>query len=141
MLDTGTGINWYEERVMLVLQGATDAALEELALLVEGAAKRNIVGNDQVDTGFMLNSVYTVSRVGVNNYADAKSNAAGQAAGRQMAPEAEFTNDHQRALVAVGAEYGIHQEMRKGYLYPALVEAAAQTGAVIHKAAKEAGLR
>lgn len=133
-------VDWYGDDVMLIIEGVTDEALEALALLIEGKAKVNIVDNDQVDTGFMLNSVYTVSRRGMHGYDAAASAAAAKSANAAMGPPATFADDTQRALVAVGAEYAIYQEMANPFLYPALEQVAAGAGAVLQTAAKKAGL-
>ncbi|MCA9941637.1 MAG: hypothetical protein KC418_23515, partial [Anaerolineales bacterium] len=60
-------LTWRKREVMLAVKDATAAGMNKLALRVESEAKQNIVANDQVDTGFMLNTVYHVSRLS-NSY-------------------------------------------------------------------------
>src|SRR3990170_51005 len=57
-------VRMYLDRVKVVLDGATEMALKALALQISARAKVNIVENNQVDTGVMLNWVFTLSKEG-----------------------------------------------------------------------------
>ena len=64
-----SGINDATRRRVL---HAADDAVTALAFQVEGQAKINVRENGQIDTGFMLNSIYTVAPEG-NTYRQAWS--------------------------------------------------------------------
>lgn len=135
----GHQVDWFEEDVFLYVEGQTARALEALAAHIDGLTKINIVQNDQVDTGFMLNSVYFATRNG-STYADdsgVQVNRAGNFVERHMAPEAPLPPAYD-ALVCVGANYAIFQEQQQPFLYPALLQAAAEAEGIIQKALKDA---
>lgn len=120
----GTRMKSYRQQVLMVVKNATDEELLGLAFQIEAQAKVNIQGNGQIDTGFMLNSVYTVGKEGASTYANTrptgsyKSRKSGANASRKRAP-ARNVPDKASAIVSVGAEYAIHQETRKTFLYTA----------------------
>lgn len=129
-------VKWYQSEVTLKLENATAEALEAAAFDIMGLAKQNIVSNDQVDTGFMVNSVYAKGP-GETNYRDA-------VAAHAFNPDADFfpeaaLSGELEAVVAVAAEYGIWQEWMKPYLYPALVKGAKNVGANLVEKTKEMG--
>ena len=131
-------VNWFEEDVILKLDNITRRGLEAVAARIDALTKLNIVANDQVDTGFMVNSVYFVSR-DQSTYLDdsgVQVNREGNFVERQMAPEAPLPTEY-TALVCVGANYAIFQELDNAFLYPALVQAAGEAGGIIEKVAKE----
>ncbi len=80
-------------------------ALYAGGLVIEGRAKVNIQARNLVDTGFLLNSVYTATR-DEGDYGQAGT-AAGE--GQEMLPRAQ--PGPEEAIVAVGADYGIYHEM------------------------------
>ena len=130
-------LNWYANDVILKLEDVTQRGLEAVADRIDGLAKINIVDNDQVDTGFMVNSVYFVTEK-ESTYLDdsgTQVNREGNFVEREMAPEADLPKDY-AALVCVGANYAIYQEMSNPFLYPALVQAASEAGGIIEKVAK-----
>ncbi len=111
--------------VMIRVKKATDEGLHALALQVEGTTKRNIVQNDQVDTGFMLNSVYVESKAG-STFGETwqrKDHAS-------MAPRPSLPAKMSVAAVIVGAVYAIFQEMTNPFLRPAADEVAGSVGGV-----------
>ena len=125
-------LTWRKREVMLAVKDATAAGMNKLALRVESEAKQNIVANDH--TGFMLNTVYHVSRLS-NSYpaTDAPGTKTGRKSGQQRevdkAPQATLPAKY-LALVAVGAEYAIYQELQRSFLYLALVQVAGDAGAI-----------
>jgi len=130
-------VNWYDEDVLLYVEGQTARAVEALAAHIDGLTKINIVQNDQVDTGFMVNSVYFATPDD-STYSDDSGthiNLAGNFVERQMAPEAPLPPEYD-ALVCVGANYAIFQEQQQPFLYPALLQAAAEADGIIEKAVK-----
>lgn len=115
----------YRPQVLMVVKDATDEELLALAFQIEAQAKVNIQGNGQIDTGFMLNSVYAAGKDGASTYqttrptGNYKSRKSGQSESRKRAP-ARKVPEKASAIVAVGAEYAIHQETRKSFLYQAM---------------------
>lgn len=138
-------INWYGDRVAARVRSAQRQFIRAVALQVEGQTKVNIAANNQVDTGFMLNSVYSVwsgasGDVAVTRYARAfassdkvvrkalskelRRKARKQwrvmaIAGRMMAP-ARLPADDMSAIVGVGASYALYQEERHSFLLAAI---------------------
>ena len=107
-------VNWYKNDVMAFVTEASEEALVALGFAIEGQAKANIVANDQVDTGFMLNSGYVIGG-DVDTYSfvdedDSKS------------PEAIPPDNG--AVVAFAADYALFQEMRNSFLYKAVDQVA-----------------
>ncbi|MCB8942544.1 MAG: hypothetical protein H6658_02090 [Ardenticatenaceae bacterium] len=135
----GGEVNFYKEECVAHFTGVSRKGLAAVAARIEGQAKINIVANDQVDTAFMLNSVYHIgvkgSSYGQANSSGQYTNKEGQQVKRQMAPEAQLPPGYD-ALVAVGANYAIFQEMMKSFLYKALVDVAAEAGGIIEAIAK-----
>ncbi len=113
---------FYTKRVLQAVQAAADDAITALAFQVEGQAKINVRENGQIDTGFMLNSIYTVAPEG-NTYRQAwqtgdYESQEGGAEHRELG--GEMPAKPHMALVVVGAEYGLFQETRNSFLYRAL---------------------
>lgn len=79
----------HKNDVLALIRNATAESLEALAKEIEAQTKANIVANDQVDTGFMLNSTFS-----------------------GLVGEGE-------AVVGVGADYAIYQEARNSFLFRA----------------------
>lgn len=105
-------------------------ALLEAAFFVEGQAKQNIVANDQIDTAFMLNSVYSVSRSGGGSFGQTRSSgrykgredksSRGQSVERSRLPTYKIIGSNPAAAVVAGAEYAIYQETdHRAFLRPA----------------------
>lgn len=127
-------------RVTLVVKDATEAGLLALAHLIEGKAKVNIQQNGQIDTGFMLNSVYGFARsesgygtaraAAESRTVSAKTGRVVKAEGR-MASEPAFPGDDALAGVHVGANYAIYQELRKSFLFRAAEEGAEEGQGVL----------
>ncbi len=113
-------VDMHLDHVMMRVEGATDDVLHAVALQVEGTAKRNIVSNDQIDTGFMLNSVYSASSEG-STFSDTWAGPPGKKAQRASLPKL-----FSAALVHVSAMYAIYQEMMEPFLRPAADEVAGQ---------------
>jgi len=130
---------WYGEELMLEVDRLTREGIEALAFVIEGYIKANILANDQVDTGFMLNTVYAVTPSGSGYTAAWQSgqytDKAGGAVPRQIAPEAALPPEYD-ALVAVGADYALFQEFQKPFIFPAFLRAAAEAEGVLKTKAK-----
>lgn len=125
----------FDEALALAIEKMTIAA----ALEIEGQAKINIQANKQVDTGFMVNSVYTASDKGVSNIpasGETHSKKEGRTVKRNAAPAEQPPENG--TLVGVAAEYALYQEVDNAFLYPAAETVANSRGAKIVEAGKEA---
>lgn len=80
------------------LPKACSQVVRKTALDAQGNIQAHIVANGQVDTSFMLNSVYAVT-----------SEGSGYHGGARALPEVAHPPDDQSASVAVAAEYAIYQ--------------------------------
>jgi len=120
---------FYTESVIARIKDATAEELAAFAFQIEAQAKVNIQENRQIDTGFMLNSVYTVSQAGSSygsaNKTGAYNNRAGSKVKRKIAPERSLPKKA-AAIVAVGADYAIYQEEKKSFLYRAAQTASSE---------------
>lgn len=130
-------VNWYAEDVVAHFTKVSERAIEAAAARVDALAKMNIVANDQVDTGFMVNSVYFATEDN-SSYMDSGglfTDKNGNRVEREMAPEATL-KDGATALVCVGANYAIFQEMANPFLYPALLAVKGEMKGIIETVAK-----
>lgn len=131
------------DHVMLRVKDATDEVLHAIALQVEGTAKRNIVDNDQVDTGFMLNSTYTESKVGstfggtwgTGTYEAKKT---GGMKDVDKAPRIQLPRAFSAAAIHVSAVYAIYQEIMNSFLRTAVEEVAGQVKGIADPVYKRA---
>lgn len=121
---------FYTESVIAKIKDATQEELSAFAFQLEGLAKVAVQENRQIDTGFMLNSIYTVTKSGSSSYG--KASRTGEYTGRdggkvkrKIAPERKVP-EKAAAIVAVGASYAIYQEEKKSFLYRAAKTAASQ---------------
>lgn len=106
-------VKLYLDHVKLTVKGAGQQALEALAFQIEGQAKIQIQENGQIDTGFLLNSVYTLTP-------RSSGFRAAHAAAKARNPKAAIVEApalNEGAAVVVGANYAIYQEVRKSFLY------------------------
>lgn len=95
--------NW--DKVAQSIRPAEKAVIRKTALDGVANVKAMIVANDQIDTGFMLNSVYFVTS-GQSTYRG----------GDKALPQVAKPGSELEAWVAVGAEYAIYQEMGTAYM-------------------------
>jgi hypothetical protein len=120
-------IRSYRPAVVATIKNATDEELAKFAFQIEAQTKVNIQRNNQIDTGFMLNSVYTVAAAGGSTYPATQptgnytSRATGRNAKRKRARQRGIPGKSS-AIVAVGAEYAVYQEIKKPFLYPAATQ-------------------
>jgi hypothetical protein len=136
MSEEGVEVKLYLDHVKVTVEKATEKVLRQLAFRITERAQMNIRTNDQIDTGFMVNSIYPVWKDG-SGYEAARSEAEGHTvSGRtgervdhsgDMAPE-EALEAEAMAGVVVGANYAIYQENIKPFLYPGAEKAAAEFG-------------
>jgi hypothetical protein len=136
----GGEVKLYLERVKIKVKDATDEALAELAFQLEGHTKANIANNNQIDTGFMMNSVYTITRrdssYGASTATGQYRDKEGNMVERKLAPEQRLPSDA-AAGVVVGASYAIYQEVRKTFLFKAAETVARQAGGTLEAKYRE----
>jgi len=140
MTDKNVEVKFYLDKVLALVDGANPEACKAIAFQVESQTKLNIRANDQIDTGFMANSVYTITKDD-SGYATAKADAENCTINRNgdtvdhtgdMAPETSMDTDA-LAGVSVGANYAIYQEVMNPFFYPAAESVSNQAGATVKK--------
>jgi hypothetical protein len=124
--------------VKLSLKNATDETLAKVAMQINAQTKVNIQLNGQIDTGFMLNSVYSITP-GNNTFGSAwqtgeyLSRKSGEQEPRTLVRQASLPAGA-KAATCVGAEYAIYQEEKHPFLFRAGQQVARQVkGATIKK--------
>jgi hypothetical protein len=125
---------FFLDHIMVRVQEAEGEILEALAHQIEGQAKANIVANDQVDTGFMLNSIYVTTESG-STHRQAEGKARAKNPSGKMATE--VTAGQGKAAVVAGAEYAIFQEAKNSFLFRAAEQVGPQVGGIVEKIGKE----
>jgi len=81
--------------------------VRKVALDCQANIQNQIRTNDQIDTGFMVNSVYVVT-----------SNSSDYKGGKNALPSIDKPKEETEALVAVAAEYAVHQNYGTVHLPP-----------------------
>lgn len=140
MADEQGRIDWRKQDVVLKVSKATDELLTQLAFQGEALAKVNVVGNDQVDTGFMLNSIYGIGPNGDHYDQTDESGTYLSEMGGQMVERVradKINLQPHEAAIAAAASYAVYQEMKQSFLYRALEELAGDLGAAVEIAARE----
>lgn len=113
-------VKWRGDDLLLLVTEGLDLSLDQIAAEGAGRTKQNIVSNGQVDTGFMLNSVYSAGPGGSNFSGGTKSSPA------QSAGSGE-------ALFGASAEYALINETRKPFVYPAAESLAGDVPGIMKK--------
>lgn len=136
----GGEVKFYLDHVLIKCAAASDRALEAAALQIEAQTKVNIQRNNQIDTGFMMNSTYVVtprmSTYDQTTPSGTEYDRFGRIVERNIAPEAPLP-DNARAAVVVGAEYAVYQEDQKPFFYPAAESVAQQIKGTAEQVFKE----
>jgi len=125
--------NW---NIRLLLEEAKKAVnMKDLAQGIADQAQANIQSNNQVDTSFMRESTYILTKEGDSTYSQTMPNGdyfgakSQRTAPREKAPQADLGDAD--AAVVVGAVYTIYNEIRDPFLYPALESAEAILAQVV----------
>lgn len=129
-------VHWDKDGVIDQLRQLGREAIARIAFFVEAEAKVNITQNDQIDTGFMLNSVYATTQE-ESGHAQARTDAKKQNPEGIMADEPPIGDAD--ALVAVGASYAIYQEAAIPFLFPAVQRGIDQAKRLIEEAGSSPG--
>jgi len=117
-------VDWYADDLLLRVDHATDEFLTKLAFKGEGYAKIKVRDNKQVDTGFMINTIYAIPATGdpentghpSGTYRSRKEERDVQ---RNRVDRAPKLKPHTAGIHAA-AEYAVYQEMVNSFLYHAL---------------------
>lgn len=118
------------DEIVAQAREAMGLSLDAIALQIESQVKVEITTNDQVDTGFLRESVYALLSTG-SHYSQAVSAAKGKNPDGQIESEAGLGDA--QAAVAVGAEYASEQEQKKSFLFRGAEKVAKQAGATIEQ--------
>jgi hypothetical protein len=139
-------VKLYLDEMMTKVNDATEALLSKLALRTEERTKMNIRTNGQIDTGFMVNSIYTITSKGSGyaNAASAVNNTHSSKTGREVdhskdMADAATLDEPLSSAVVVGANYAVFNEARKAFLYPAASDASREFGLEAVATFKEVG--
>lgn len=139
-------VNWHGDKVRLVVDRAAAGSMANVALRIEERTKVNIreapgaSGQGLVDTGFMWNSVYVVVQGPRGTESDydktqpsgTYTDREGRTVERQIAPKRTLSGKAS-ALVAVGADYAIFQEIKHAFFFRAIEETRKELGGLIEK--------
>lgn len=120
-------VHLHLDHVLMRVQDATEKGLAAIAHQVEAHAKARIQANNQIDTGFMLNAVYSVTKQG-SGFGEAEG-AAKARADREVVNEDLSMDD--AAMVVAGANYSIYQEARQTFLFGGALDTAADSAAMV----------
>ena len=114
-------LQWHGGDILLQLKGATTEALTSLAFAVEAEAKLNVTDNQQVDTGFMRNAIYTTSP-DVSTYGNTPGSGYEFGANGYVYREQarEMSAAEGEILVVAAAEYSLDQELKQSFLLKAV---------------------
>ena len=138
-------VKLYLDHVRVEVEKATIEVLKALGFRIVERAQLNIRSNDQIDTGFMVNSIYPIWVDG-SGYSKAAGQAAEQTHSKKTGREVDHTNDmapeeqlpsDAAAGVVVGAVYAIYQEALNPFLYPAAEQSASEFGGIAEKIYRE----
>jgi len=129
-------VKWYRQAFEVKLGQATDEIVRKVAFDIQAEAQSNA----PVDTGFLKNSIYTVtggaSGYGAANQSGEYTNGAGQNTKRVLAPERGLDRDV-GALICAGASYALFVELKQPFLYPAAKKIVDTVGGTIRRVGKE----
>lgn len=114
-------VRWFGEKVLKQITDAEKDVLDEVLAQVVEHARDNVRANDQIDTGHMLASFYTVTFSGSTydltsppgNYFGVKS---GGVVRRERAPEIQKPRG-KRGIAANSAPYALSPELRNSFLF------------------------
>lgn len=125
-------VNWYKQKVTLAADRAID--WEAVAFRMLAHAQNNIRENDQIDTGFLLNSGYIILP-DKSTYADTWEDGDysvffSETKDRKKAPELDLPATAKGAVV-FGAEYAIYQEIQNSFLFKAAEQTAGEIGGLV----------
>lgn len=135
MMAANGKVNFHIDHVLVRFKKASEPMAEAIALQMEAYTKDKITSNRQIDTGFMRNATYIVSRR-LSTFGKANASGVYQGKKRKLAPQVSLPSNA-LAACANGAAYAIFQEEKKPFMYPAAVKTAADVHGKAEKVFKE----
>ena len=132
---------FYKAEVLDAVHEVSELALKEIAEAAQAEAQDSIRRNDQVDAGFLLNSIYALWPGGDSynqtwpsgTYRGKKS---GREQRRERAPQVSLP-----ANVVVGlasaAVYAIYVETRQSFLYTAVLQMRSQVDRIVSQVGRQ----
>jgi hypothetical protein len=122
---------FYRRQVDTAIEKATRETIEAAAFRIRENAGANVVANDQIDTGAMVNAFYVVLPGG-DDYSDATGEASSRNPAAEVGPRAGLDGGAD-AVVANAMEYAIDNELRQSFLFKAAEQAAAEFDGLAEK--------
>jgi hypothetical protein len=112
---------------------AITAILNEAAIQAESYAKQNIIAQNTIDTGFMLNSTYAILVDSEGKPAESKTmtDKHGNRATRESVSGP--ATDKQSSAVGCGSNYAIYMELAHPFIGPAADQVEGDIDALIAK--------
>lgn len=119
--------------VAALCETAKTAILNDIAAQAEAYAKRNIIQNDSVDTGFMANATYgiTTKSNGVAPESQTLKDRQGNVVTRRS--DGLDGTDKDTSAVGCGANYAIFVELTAPFIGPAGIQVEDDIPAIIRK--------
>lgn len=118
-------VNWFQDDVILAVDGASAQSLLAFAFQIEAIAKTKAA----VDTGFMRNSGYVVG-VDTNTFQARSEDGRETVSAPEPAPPGGAT-------VGFAANYTIYEEERNPFVYPAVLAVQQEAGGIIQNVGRE----
>lgn len=118
-------VNWYQEDVIVRVDGASAQSLLAIAFQIEAIAKTKAA----VDTGFMRNSGYVVG-ADINTFVSRADDGYETVSSPEPAPPGGAT-------VGFAANYSIYVEQNQPFLYPAALAVQQDAGGIIESVGRE----
>lgn len=110
-------LKWYASNVKTIIRKQTAQGLDRVALRIRSQVRRNITGNDQIDTKFLWNSVYVATpekHTDVPPDGEYLSTKTGKMVKRQSS---EIVLPSEGAFVGVAADYAVYVELQQSFLF------------------------
>lgn len=137
-------VKWYGGKVLDLIEQAEGDILDIVARRLELHIKRNIRQNNQVRTGFMADSTYTVTPRSGSTYSQTPEpgiytdRKTGQSVRRDKAPQASPSKPD-RALTGVAADYALFPELENSFAFRAVDQTVREMPEIV-KEARRRGL-
>ena len=138
---TTVKVTIYRDDVMAAVGSVKRASMKDIALAAQAEARRNIERNKQIDTRFLLNSIYAIWRDG-DTYNDTwptgryySSKRRNQRLRREVAARIGLPPGVD-ATVASAAPYAIYPESDRSFLYAAVQQILSAVDQIVSQAGR-----
>jgi hypothetical protein len=134
-------VNWKTQAVVVRVKKTTNKALAEIARRIRDQARANIESNGQVDSGFMRDSGYVVTKDGTDyDQTPAsgvyQSGKTGRQVKRTRGDVAPLPAD-MAAVVGNAASHAIFREVDNSFLYRAAEQVVSEVDGIIEHIARQ----